>query len=113
MVDIVERLNDLYSLLDNSGSTDAIEAIMAEAAAEIPRLRAEVERLTCINANLMGDDENAPRYTTKRLRQEVSRARAEAFERAAQIADEYIGMGWRGSELPSAIRQAASGESGT
>jgi hypothetical protein len=40
---------------------------------EITLLRAEIERLKKINANLMGDDEDVPRYTTKRLHQEVER----------------------------------------
>lgn len=36
-------------------------------------LRKENEQLKAINANLMGDDESQPRYTTKRLRYEVDR----------------------------------------
>lgn len=40
---------------------------------EIEALKAEIETLKKINANLMGDDENVPRYTNKRLKQEVAR----------------------------------------
>lgn len=35
---------------------------------------AEIERLKKINSNLMGDDENVPRYTTKRLHAAIDRA---------------------------------------
>ena len=34
----------------------------------------ELAVLRAINANLMGDDENVPRYTTRRLKQEIARA---------------------------------------
>ncbi len=37
-------------------------------------LLAQIENLRAINANLMGDDEDKPRYTTKRLKQEIARA---------------------------------------
>lgn len=60
---------------------------LEEAAAEMNRLRQEVERLTAINANLMGDDEDAPRYTTKRLHHEIKRARRQAFVEAVEIAE--------------------------
>jgi chromosome segregation ATPase len=43
---------------------------------ELSALRAENDRLKAINANLMGDDEDKPRYTTKRLRHEIEQARA-------------------------------------
>jgi len=36
-------------------------------------LTARVKELENINANLMGDDEDKPRYTTKRLKQEIAR----------------------------------------
>ena len=34
----------------------------------------DIQILAQINANLMGDDENVPRYTTRRLKQEIARA---------------------------------------
>ncbi|WP_176074645.1 hypothetical protein [Brucella intermedia] len=40
---------------------------------------AEISNLKAINANLMGDDEDKPRYTTKRLRHEIACA-TEALE---------------------------------
>lgn len=50
---------------------------------------AEIDRLQKINAMIMGDDENAPRYTTKRLKQEVERVtqvmRGEASDREAHV----------------------------
>ncbi|KAB2792561.1 hypothetical protein F9K96_05305 [Brucella anthropi] len=50
-------------------------------------LTARVKELSEINANLMGDDEDKPRYTTKRLKQEVERVtqvmRGEASDREA------------------------------
>ena len=49
-----------------------------------------------------------PRYTTDRLREEIAKAksyaRREAIEEAAVVAESYLFMGWRGSELPAAIR---------
>lgn len=49
----------------------------------------EIARLQKINAMIMGDDENAPRYTTKRLKQEVERVtqvmRGEASDREAHV----------------------------
>ncbi len=42
------------------------------------RLRAELAEARAINANLMGDDEDKPRYTTKRLKQEIAKAVAAA-----------------------------------
>ena len=50
---------------------------------------AEIAALKKINAMIMGDDENAPRYTTKRLKQEVERVtqvmRGEASDREAYV----------------------------
>lgn len=40
----------------------------------ISALEAENATLRAINANLMGDDEDKPRYTTKRLRHEIANA---------------------------------------
>jgi len=37
-------------------------------------LTARIKELEGINANLMGDDEDKPRYTTKRLKHEIARA---------------------------------------
>lgn len=55
---------------------------------KLEELAAENERLKRINANLMGDDENTPRYTTKRLKQEVERwVEAALAERDKEIAD--------------------------
>ena len=45
---------------------------------KLEELTAENEWLKSINANLMGDDESVPRYTTKRLKQEIARAVAAA-----------------------------------
>ena len=50
---------------------------------------ARIKELEQINAMIMGDDENAPRYTTKRLKQEVERVtqvmRGEASDRQAHV----------------------------
>lgn len=46
-------------------------------------LEAENARLREVNANLMGDDEDAPRYTTKRLKQEIAKAVARTEASAA------------------------------
>jgi hypothetical protein len=47
--------------------------------------------LNSINANLMGDDETVPRYTTKRLHKEIERHRqqdlATIAEQKARIAE--------------------------
>ena len=51
--------------------------------ARIAELEAENERLTKINATLMGDDEDAPRYTTKRLKHEVAKAVGRALAERA------------------------------
>ena len=53
---------------------------------EYAALKAENERLAKINATLMGDDEGAPRYTTKRLKHEVAKAVERALaERAGGV----------------------------
>lgn len=39
-----------------------------------------------------------------RLQKELETAREDALEEAAKVADGYVGMGWRGDELPAAIR---------
>lgn len=46
------------------------------AQATIAALQSEVDRLTKLIAQLMGDDESMPRYTTKRLRYEVEQRTA-------------------------------------
>lgn len=56
-------------------SPDNIRALLDH----VDALQAQVERLTAINANLMGDDENVPRYTTRRMKQEA-RNRTEFLE---------------------------------
>lgn len=45
----------------------------------------ENERLRRINATLMGDDEDAPRYTTKRLRLEIQRATEAQASRVSEL----------------------------
>lgn len=40
----------------------------------ITDLESRLEKAEAINANLMGDDESVPRYTTKRLKQEIAKA---------------------------------------
>ena len=52
---------------------------LKQARADNAALTARVKELEKINANLMGDDEDKPRYTTKRLKQEITRA-TEALE---------------------------------
>ncbi|WGJ07467.1 hypothetical protein [Brucella intermedia] len=59
---------------------------------------ARIKELEGINANLMGDDEDKPRYTTKRLKHEIARA-TEALE--AKIASKD---GWK--ELHDAAQVA-------
>ncbi|MEE9924003.1 MAG: hypothetical protein PBV01_11645 [Brucella anthropi] len=54
---------------------DRVNALETDNAAQAARIK-ELEQ---INAMIMGDDENAPRYTTKRLKQEIARA-TEALE---------------------------------
>jgi len=50
---------------------------------------ARVKELEQINANLMGDDENKPRYTTKRLKLEIARA-TEALEAKLSAAEKAL-----------------------
>lgn len=63
-------------------TVDAQEAVASVLLARAEKAGADVDRLRAINANLMGDDEDAPRYTTKRLKAEIAKAveaaRAEA-----------------------------------
>lgn len=71
---------------------------------------ARVKELEQINANLMGDDENKPRYTTKRLKLEIARAteaievRLAAAEKALEPFAEYCGdhfdKDFNGNPLP-------------
>ncbi|GGA99967.1 hypothetical protein GCM10011491_30260 [Brucella endophytica] len=66
----------------------------ADAEREIAARDAEIAALKQVNANLMGDDEGKPRYTTKRLKQEIERATAEQAARIKELerkADEYYG----------------------
>ena len=51
---------------------------------------ARIKELEQINANLMGDDEDKPRYTTKRLKQEIARA-TEALEAKLAAAEKELG----------------------
>lgn len=67
-----ERPNTLLIAHEN-GDGERLTRIAAKAHARAEAAEATVSRLTAINATLMGDDEAAPRYTTKRLRQEVER----------------------------------------
>ncbi|GAA5627493.1 hypothetical protein Brsp05_02784 [Brucella sp. NBRC 12953] len=73
-----------------ASSTDDIKLVTrSQAEAIIAERDAEIDRLKKINAMIMGDDENAPRYTTKRLKQEVERVtqvmRGEAADREAHV----------------------------
>lgn len=91
--DLVERLN-LPWPPDGSGDEVTLPVwaieLMAEAASKLTtlthlstknaELEAENARLRQINANLMGDDEDTPRYTTKRLKQEIAKATDTALE---------------------------------
>jgi len=64
-----------------------IDSLEADNAAQAARIK-ELEQ---VNAVLMGDDEDKPRYTTKRLKHEISRA-TEALEAklaAAELALEF------------------------
>ncbi len=76
--------------LENHSGQD-MEPVVTRSQAEaiIAAKDAEIERLQKINAMIMGDDENAPRYTTKRLKQEVERVtqvmRGEASDREAHV----------------------------
>lgn len=76
--ELVEKLRDRQSGL-HSYECERI-------ADKLEELAAENERLRGINANLMGDDEDAPRYTTKRMRQEVhNRVEAALAEKDKEI----------------------------
>lgn len=75
---------------------DRIRKLEADNAA----LTARVKELEKINANLMGDDEDKPRYTTKRLKQEIAKA-MEALD--AKIDDAEINEALKG--LLNPVRQ--------
>lgn len=82
----------------------AIEYVCVD---EFDALKAEVERLTKINAALMGDDEDAPRYTTKRFKQEVAKAVERALsERAGGVKVKAL------DDLPPNESVGAYGQSG-
>ena len=83
--------DDAYNVEYERMEADAAYIAAANPTAMLTRLSAldthsaEIERLRSINATLMGDDEDAPRYTTKRLRLEIQRAtEAQAF-RASEL----------------------------
>ncbi len=82
-----EQIDWLYFAKPEPDFTELITRSQAEAI--IAAKDAEIERLQKINAMIMGDDENAPRYTTKRLKQEVERVtqvmRGEASDREAHV----------------------------
>ncbi len=59
----------------------------------------EIERLKKVNAALMGDDEDKPRYTTKRVKQEIARA-TESLEVKLVAANQ------RAAELEKYAREA-------
>lgn len=65
-------------------------------------LEAENARLREINANLMGDDEDAPRYTTKRLKQEIAKAagRTEASAAVKVLPEIIEEQAWNCDEWP-------------
>lgn len=79
----------LVSNRENYPHYDHALVARSQAEAIIAAKDAEIERLQKINAMIMGDDENAPRYTTKRLKQEVERVtqvmRGEAADREAHV----------------------------
>ncbi|PWL18871.1 hypothetical protein DKP76_07365 [Falsochrobactrum shanghaiense] len=50
------------------------EGIISDLKADNAAKEARIKELEKINAILMGDDEDKPRYTTKRLKQEIARA---------------------------------------
>ncbi|QAZ46801.1 hypothetical protein [Mesorhizobium sp. Pch-S] len=56
----------------------------------VPKIEAvrDLAEARAINANLMGDDENKPRYTTKRLKQEIAKAVAAAEAERDRLAAE-------------------------
>ncbi|SOC45708.1 hypothetical protein SAMN05892877_11797 [Rhizobium subbaraonis] len=143
MVDIVERLltTPTARTWDSVGRAyDYPEHLPKEAAAEITRLRAEVEELRAVIAKPAIERaetrESLFPEMSARIAAERQQARAEAFERAAQIAEadeatakrmaqhapgqvdevsgsQIIAMMCMARSIAAAIRQAASGESGT
>lgn len=77
------------SVRDAKQSRDDWKKLAKDLQADNAAQAARVKELEQINAVLMGDDENAPRYTTKRLKQEVERVtqvmRGEASDRQAHV----------------------------
>lgn len=67
---------------DNLAYIKTADDLMRAAADRLAAANAELATLRGINANLMGDDENVPRYTMKRMKQEVERRLAAANARA-------------------------------
>uniref|UniRef100_UPI001AEEA07F hypothetical protein n=1 Tax=Brucella pseudintermedia TaxID=370111 RepID=UPI001AEEA07F len=67
--EIAKLIHDLNRIKDHE--TELVNDNAAQAA--------RIKELEQINAVLMGDDEDKPRYTTKRLKQEIARA-TEALE---------------------------------
>lgn len=51
----------------------------------IKALEERISKLEQINANLMGDDENVPRYTTKRFRSELNAATEKYVQRISKL----------------------------
>ncbi len=78
-----EACNNLYKQVNDLIADNAAKA-------------ARIKELEGINANLMGDDEDKPRYTTKRLKHEIARAtealeaKIAAAEKALEEADEAL-----------------------
>ena len=83
---VVERLCDLGTVEDWDDWYSQVLALAEDAASLISALEAERDTLKQINANLMGDDENVPRYTTRRLKQEIARAEAAALRKGGEHA---------------------------
>lgn len=74
MDDLIIRLREEAETEDSYGiEQDFYHAKILREAAD------EIECLRKINANLMGDDENVPRYTMRRMKQEVERRVNEAI----------------------------------
>ena len=75
--DQAHRLYNDVTFVDGDKDITAIATVIATARLEgetkgRAQMEAEIERLRKLNATLMGDDETAPRYTTKRLRHEIA-----------------------------------------
>lgn len=75
----IKRLSDEQELLSETTGWDLISVVrlaarVSEAEADNAALTARVKELSEINVNLMGDDEDKPRYTTKRLKHEIASA---------------------------------------